>query len=301
MQMRSNTILITGGGSGIGRGLAEAFHKLSNQVVIAGRRAELLRQVCSANPGMSHVVLDVTNPESLRSVVGQVTARFPALNCVIANAGVQRVHSFDRDEPVDDRAIEEEIATNLLGVIRVCAAFLPHLRKQPSATLINVSSGLAFVPMASIPVYCATKAAVHSFTVSLRWQLKKSRSRSLSWCPLCGDRPEPRCRKPETGGKRRHSDAAGTVHSTSHAGVEYCLGRGGGWIRKEHPGGELDGSSARSLPDSTTNDRGGITSSSSASALRRCPRGNLLANQRLVDHGLLGIQPEGPDKRTEDQ
>ena len=131
MEMRGNTILITGGGSGIGRGLAEAFHKLGNQVIVAGRRAELLRQVCAANQGMSHFVLDVTNPESLRSVVGQVTARFPELNCVIANAGVQRVHSFDRDEPVDERAIEEEIATNLLGVIRVCAAFLPHLRKQP--------------------------------------------------------------------------------------------------------------------------------------------------------------------------
>ena len=106
MQMRSNTILIAGERFRHWPGLAEAFHKLGNQVVVAGRRAELLRQVCSANPGMSHVVLDVTNPESLRSVVGQVTARFPELNCVIANAGVQRVHNFDRDEPVDDRAIE---------------------------------------------------------------------------------------------------------------------------------------------------------------------------------------------------
>ena len=137
----------------------------------------------SANQGMSHFVLDVTNPESLRSAVGQVTARFPELNCVIANAGVQRVHSFDADEPVDERAIEEEIATNLLGVIRVCAAFLPHLRKQPSATLINVSSGLAFVPMAIIPVYCATKAAVHSFTVSLRWQLKNSSVKVIELVP----------------------------------------------------------------------------------------------------------------------
>jgi uncharacterized oxidoreductase len=183
MEMRGNTILITGGGSGIGRGLAEAFHKLGNQVIVAGRRAELLRQVCSANQGMSHFVLDVTNAESLRSVVGQVTARFPELNCVIANAGVQRVHRFDGDEPVDEPAIEEEIATNLFGVIRVCAAFLPHLRKQPSATLINVSSGLAFVPMAIIPVYCATKAAVHSFTVSLRWQLKNSSIKVIELVP----------------------------------------------------------------------------------------------------------------------
>ena len=174
MNMRGNTIFITGAGSGIGRGLAEAFHKLGNKVTIAGRRQQLLDDVCAANAGMSSYVLDVTDPTGLRDVAQQVISDYPELNCVVANAGVQRVHNFASDQAPDDEALAEEIQTNLLGVIRVCAAFLPHLRKQPRSTLINVSSGLAFVPMAIIPVYCATKAAVHSFTVSLRHQLRNS-------------------------------------------------------------------------------------------------------------------------------
>jgi len=174
MNMRGNTIFITGGGSGIGRGLAEAFHKLGNKVIIAGRRKQLLDDVCAANAGMSSYVLDVTNPANLHALARRVISDYPELNCIVANAGVQRVHNFASDQAPDDEALAEEIQTNLLGVIRVCAAFLPHLRKQPQSTLINVSSGLAFVPMAIIPVYCATKAAVHSFTVSLRHQLRNS-------------------------------------------------------------------------------------------------------------------------------
>ena len=174
MNMRGNTIFITGGGSGIGRGLAEAFHQLGNKVIIASRRQQLLDDVCAANAGMSGYVLDVTNAFNLRALAQRVISDYPELNCIVANAGVQRVHNFASDQAPDDEALAEEIQTNLLGVIRVCAAFLPHLRKQPHSTLINVSSGLAFVPLTIIPVYCATKAAVHSFTVSLRHQLRNS-------------------------------------------------------------------------------------------------------------------------------
>jgi uncharacterized oxidoreductase len=174
MNMRGNTIFITGGGSGIGKGLAEAFHKLGNKVIIAGRRQQLLDDVCVANAGMSGYVLDVTNPANLGAVTQQVISDYPELNCIVANAGVQRVHNFASDRAPDDEAYAEEIQANLLGVIRVCAAFLPHLRKQPRSAIINVSSGLAFVPMSIIPVYCATKAAVHSFSVSLRQQLRNS-------------------------------------------------------------------------------------------------------------------------------
>ena len=152
MDMRGNTIFITGGGSGIGRGLAEAFHKAGNKIIIAGRRHHLLDDVCAANPGMSSYVLDVTNPDNLRAVAQRVISEYPELNCIVANAGVQQVHNFAGNQVPDDEALAEEIQTNLLGVIRVCAAFLPHLRKQPRSTLINVSSGLAFVPMAIIPV-----------------------------------------------------------------------------------------------------------------------------------------------------
>ena len=172
MNMRDNTIFITGGGSGIGRGLAESFHRLGNKVIIAGRREEALKSVCAANPGMRYHLLDINDPAAIRSLAERVIAESPDLNCVINNAGIQRVHDFAADGGVDVRAVEEEIQTNLLGLIRVCDAFLPHLRRQPRATLVNVSSGLAFVPMSIIPVYCATKAAVHSFTVSLRHQLK---------------------------------------------------------------------------------------------------------------------------------
>jgi uncharacterized oxidoreductase len=172
MRMHSNTVFITGGSSGIGRGLAEAFHKLGNRVVISGRREAALKAICEANPGMRYFPLDVTDPTSLKDVASRVAEEFPDLNCVFNNAGVQKGHDFASGEPLDEQALLQEVNTNLLGVIRVAAAFLPHLRKNEEATLVNVSSGLAFVPLARFPVYCATKAAVHSLTMSLRHQLR---------------------------------------------------------------------------------------------------------------------------------
>jgi uncharacterized oxidoreductase len=172
MKMQSNTIFITGGGSGIGRALAEEFHKLGNQIIIAGRREEMLKKTCEANPGMSYVVMDVADAASIRSGAAHVTSRFPRLNCVINNAGIQREHDFTHGEAVNDDVVEQEIDTNLLGLIRVSAALLPHLQKVGNATLVNVSSGLGFVPIARFPVYCATKAAVHSFCLSIRRQLR---------------------------------------------------------------------------------------------------------------------------------
>jgi uncharacterized oxidoreductase len=174
MRMYGNTIFITGGTSGIGRGLAEAFHKLGNQVVVSGRRADALSAVCEANPGMRSFVLDVTDPAAVKGVAARVAEEFPTLNCVFNNAGVQKGHNLASDEPLDEQALHEEVNTNLLGVIRVASAFLPHLRGKPGATLVNVSSGLAFVPLARFPVYCATKAAVHSFTMSLRHQARET-------------------------------------------------------------------------------------------------------------------------------
>ncbi len=174
MQMHSNTILITGGTSGIGRGLAEALSKLGNQVIISGRREDRLREICAANPGMRHFALDVRDPEAIRAVASKAVAEFPSLNWLINNAGVQRRLQLAPGAPLDEQGLQDEIDTNLLGVIRVAAEFLPHLVQRPNAVLLNVSSGLAFVPMARFPVYCATKAAVHSFTLSLRHQLKDS-------------------------------------------------------------------------------------------------------------------------------
>ena len=182
MRMHSNTIFITGGGSGIGKGLAEAFHKLGNQVIISGRREQALKKTCGANPGMRYYVLDVTDLRSIRGVAEKVMADFPKLNCVFNNAGVQKYVDLSSGR-LDDAALVSELNTNLLGLIRVSAEFLPHLRKQDHATLLNVSSGLAFVPLARFPVYCATKAAVHSFSVSLRQQLKDSGVKVLELIP----------------------------------------------------------------------------------------------------------------------
>lgn len=183
MQINANTIFITGGTSGIGRALAEAFYKLANQVIIGGRREDRLRDICAANPGMRHFVLDVRDPVAVRNVARKVTSEFPSLNCVFNNAGVQRRLEFVPDTPLDEAGLQDEINTNVLGVIRVAAEFIPHLTRQSNAVLINVSSGLGFVPLARFPIYCATKAAVHSFTLSLRHQLRTSGVKVIELIP----------------------------------------------------------------------------------------------------------------------
>jgi len=183
MKLQSNTIFITGSTSGIGKGLAEAFHRLGNQVIISGRREDRLRSICAANPGMRHFVLDVTDLTSVRNTARKIIEEFPALNCVFNNSGMQRRHNFASGKPIDDASMLAEIQTNLLGLIRVSAEFLPHLKNRQNATLLNVSSGLAFVPIALFPVYCATKAAVHSFSLSLRQQLRDSNVKVIELIP----------------------------------------------------------------------------------------------------------------------
>jgi uncharacterized oxidoreductase len=150
MQISGNTILITGGGSGIGRALAEAFHSEENQVIIAGRRKKLLDETIGANPGMKAVVLDIESGGAFRGFAEQLKHDYPALNVVIHTAGIMRPESV-QDGAVADA--EATIATNLLGPIRLTAALLPLLQTQPQAAIMTVSSGLAFVPMAMTPTY----------------------------------------------------------------------------------------------------------------------------------------------------
>jgi uncharacterized oxidoreductase len=142
---------------------------LGNQVIIAGRRKSVLSATVDANPGMKSVLLDIGNAEDIRRMADVMVTEFPTLNVLVHNAGVMRT------EMVLDRGVadaEEMLTTNLLGPIRLTAALLPQLRSQPNATIIGVSSGLAFVPRATNPTYCATKAALHSYLQSLRYQLR---------------------------------------------------------------------------------------------------------------------------------
>jgi uncharacterized oxidoreductase len=169
MQMTGNTVLVTGGGTGIGRGLAESFHRLGNQVVIAARRSEPLQAAAQANPGIKYLSLDQGDPVDIRRFATELIDRYPELNVVVNNAGIQRVEDLSTG---DVGAAEQTVAVNLLGPIRLTSALLPSLLAKPRAAIVNVTSGLAFMPSALTPTYCATKAALHSYTQSLRFQLR---------------------------------------------------------------------------------------------------------------------------------
>jgi uncharacterized oxidoreductase len=182
MKMTGNTVLITGGGSGIGRAFAEEFHKLGNQVIIAGRRQQALEEVRSAVPGIETATLDIDDPDGIKEFVTALLTRLPKLNVVIHNAGVMRVEDL-LGEGADPSTAESIITTNLLGPIRLNAALLPHLVQQEHGAILTVTSGLAFLPMAVTPTYCATKAALHSYTQSLRYQLRSTNVQVIEIIP----------------------------------------------------------------------------------------------------------------------
>ncbi len=170
MQMSGNTLFITGGGSGIGRGLAEAFHRLGNTVIISGRRMDRLQATIAANPGMVAVELDLREPASIKQVAADLIEQHPTLNVLINNAGVMLVD--DVAGAVDEHLFVSTVVTNLGGAVRMSAALVGHLKSQDKAVIVNVTSILGFVPLVPTAIYSATKAALHSYTLSQRYALR---------------------------------------------------------------------------------------------------------------------------------
>jgi uncharacterized oxidoreductase len=182
MKLTGHKVVITGGGSGIGAGLAKAFIERGNKVVITGRREQVLREMVGRLPGLETFVMDVAKETDIQKLFALVAKEHPTTDVIINNAGIMLWPDFSRPETLGENLFDE-IEINLKGLIRMTAVFLPLLLKQPEATLINVSSGLAYVPLASTPIYCATKAAVHSFSDSLRHQLRKTHVQVLELAP----------------------------------------------------------------------------------------------------------------------
>jgi len=173
MELIGNTVLITGGGSGIGAGLAKAFHALGNTVIVAGRRREPLEMLAKALPGIKLIELDINEPASIAKASSALANEYPSLNVLINNAGIMLAD--DAANRIDDATAVAQITTNLLGPIRLTSALMPLLRRQPRAHIVYNTSSVGFTPMALFAVYSATKAALHSYILSQRFLLKDSR------------------------------------------------------------------------------------------------------------------------------
>jgi uncharacterized oxidoreductase len=181
MQINGNTILITGGTSGIGLAFAEEFVKHGNTVIITGRRQDRLDAIQQRIPGIVVKNADMTDAAQREELVNWVYTNYPETNVLINNAGVQL--AMDLSKPVDPARVYTEIDTNLVGPIHLGSLFVPHLLGQKNPVIINVTSGLAWIPAAFMPVYCATKAAMHSFTLSQRWQLRNTKIQVIEVAP----------------------------------------------------------------------------------------------------------------------
>ncbi len=182
MNMKGNTILVTGGTSGIGLELARELEKLGNVVIVTGRNAEKLAKVQKENPGLKTFRSDVSEVKEIEALHAALSRDFPELNVIVNNAGTMRTINLHKEgESLEE--LTREIEINLMGPIRMVTKFLPSLKKRPHAAIVNVSSGLAFVPLPTAPIYCSTKAALHSYTLSLRVQLKNTNVKVFEIAP----------------------------------------------------------------------------------------------------------------------
>ncbi|MBS0253515.1 MAG: SDR family oxidoreductase [Proteobacteria bacterium] len=180
MNLSNNTILISGGATGIGFALAHQLANRENRVIICGRSESNLAKARAAVPALATRICDVADADSRRDLVQWLNTNYPDLNIVINNAGVQHRRLLE-DGALDN--VDQEVAINFTAPIHLIGNLLPLLRRQPKAVIVNVTSALAFAPLAGLPVYCATKAALHSFTMSLRQQLKTTGVRVVEMIP----------------------------------------------------------------------------------------------------------------------
>jgi uncharacterized oxidoreductase len=171
VNISKSTIFITGGAAGIGLGLAKALLALDNQVIIGGRNAEKLAEIKAQFPKIETVLCDVANEASLEATAEQLKRQYPSLNVLINNAGIMNPYNFGEGN-FTNQNIDNEVLTNLIAPMKLSRLLLPLLRQNKKSAIVNVSSGLAYLPMPSVPIYSATKAALHSFSISLRVQLK---------------------------------------------------------------------------------------------------------------------------------
>ena len=188
MKIEGDTVLITGGATGIGLALAEEFVGAGSEVIVCGRRESRLRNAKRKLPAIHIRQCDVSVESERRDLLHWSITHFPHLNMLVNNAGIQREVNFM--SPAVSRPTlpkDDEVSINLFAPIRLCALFTPKLMKRQKAAIINISSGLAFVPIAAMPIYCATKAAIHSFTISLRHQLKDTPIRVFEAAPPTTD------------------------------------------------------------------------------------------------------------------
>lgn len=186
MRLADNTVLITGGGSGIGLALGEMFLELGNRVILCGRDPGKLEAVKRRLPAVTAVPCDLTDAQSRERLVQTIKEKFPDLNVLVNNAGIQHAYRFDDGEDHGAK-IDQEIAANFTSHVRLTDALLPLLLRKPEAALVNISSALSRVPKESAPVYCATKAGIHIFSKALRYQLQKTSVKVFEVVPALVD------------------------------------------------------------------------------------------------------------------